>query len=64
MANQIGKRYYCTKCGAEVIVTRGGCDLSSSSISKTCGSLSATPAFYLAKFKVVSNLAQKLPPDY
>jgi desulfoferrodoxin-like iron-binding protein len=24
MANQIGKRYYCTKCGAEVIVTRGG----------------------------------------
>jgi len=24
MANQIGKRYKCTKCGAEVIVTRGG----------------------------------------
>ena len=24
MANQIGKRYYCAKCGAEVIVTRGG----------------------------------------
>jgi len=24
MANQIGKRYYCTKCGAEFIVTRGG----------------------------------------
>ena len=24
MANQIGKRYRCTKCGAEVIATRGG----------------------------------------
>jgi len=24
MANQIGKRYRCTKCGAEFIVTRGG----------------------------------------
>jgi len=24
MANQIGKRYLCTKCGAEVIVTKGG----------------------------------------
>ena len=24
MANQIGKRYYCTKCGSEFIVTRGG----------------------------------------
>ncbi|HEY78670.1 MAG TPA: desulfoferrodoxin [Dehalococcoidia bacterium] len=24
MANQIGKRYVCTKCGAEVIVTRAG----------------------------------------
>ena len=24
MANEIGKRYRCTKCGAEVIVTRGG----------------------------------------
>jgi hypothetical protein len=24
MANQVGKRYLCTKCGAEVIVTRGG----------------------------------------
>jgi desulfoferrodoxin-like iron-binding protein len=23
MANQIGKRYRCPKCGAEVIVTRG-----------------------------------------
>lgn len=24
MANQVGKRYICRKCGAEVIVTRGG----------------------------------------
>ena len=24
MANQIGKRYQCTKCGAQVIVTRAG----------------------------------------
>jgi desulfoferrodoxin-like iron-binding protein len=24
MANQVGKRYMCTKCGAEVIITRGG----------------------------------------
>ena len=24
MANQIGKRYYCAKCGAEFIVTKGG----------------------------------------
>ena len=24
MANQVGKRYVCKKCGAEVIVTRGG----------------------------------------
>jgi DNA-directed RNA polymerase subunit RPC12/RpoP len=24
MANQIGKKYYCTKCGAEFIATRGG----------------------------------------
>jgi len=24
MANQIGKRYRCKKCGAEFIVTRGG----------------------------------------
>ncbi len=24
MANQVGKRYFCEKCGAEVIVTRGG----------------------------------------
>ncbi len=24
MANQIGKRYHCTKCGAELIVTKGG----------------------------------------
>ncbi len=24
MANQIGKRYYCPKCGSEFIVTRGG----------------------------------------
>ncbi|MBM4433313.1 MAG: desulfoferrodoxin [Chloroflexi bacterium] len=24
MANQIGKRYRCSKCGAEVIVTKGG----------------------------------------
>lgn len=24
MANQVGKRYVCAKCGAEVIVTRGG----------------------------------------
>ncbi len=24
MANQIGKRYVCTKCGAELIVTKGG----------------------------------------
>jgi desulfoferrodoxin-like iron-binding protein len=24
MANQTGKRYLCTKCGAEYIVTRGG----------------------------------------
>ena len=24
MANKAGKRYICTKCGAEYIVTRGG----------------------------------------
>jgi len=24
MANQIGKKYGCAKCGAEFIVTRGG----------------------------------------
>jgi desulfoferrodoxin-like iron-binding protein len=24
MANQIGKRYICKKCGAELMVTRGG----------------------------------------
>ena len=24
MANQIGKRYVCKKCGSEFIVTRGG----------------------------------------
>lgn len=24
MANQVGKRYRCTKCGAEMIVTKGG----------------------------------------
>lgn len=24
MANQVGKRYLCTGCGAEVIVTRAG----------------------------------------
>ena len=24
MANQVGKRYVCKKCGAEYIVTRGG----------------------------------------
>jgi desulfoferrodoxin-like iron-binding protein len=24
MANQVGKRYICTKCGSEFIVTRGG----------------------------------------
>ncbi len=24
MANQVGKRYICAKCGAEVIVTKGG----------------------------------------
>jgi desulfoferrodoxin-like iron-binding protein len=24
MANQVGKRYVCKKCGAELVVTRGG----------------------------------------
>ncbi|MCJ7509271.1 MAG: desulfoferrodoxin [Dehalococcoidia bacterium] len=24
MANQAGKRYQCTKCGTEMIVTKGG----------------------------------------
>jgi hypothetical protein len=24
MANNVGKRYICAKCGAEVIITRGG----------------------------------------
>ncbi len=24
MATLVGKRYFCTKCGAEFIVTRGG----------------------------------------
>jgi len=24
MANQIGKRYICTKCGSEIVVTKGG----------------------------------------
>ena len=24
MANQMGKRYFCAKCGAELMVTKGG----------------------------------------
>ncbi|HTY82396.1 MAG TPA: hypothetical protein VMB24_06400 [Dehalococcoidales bacterium] len=24
MANQVGKRYRCTKCGAELIITKAG----------------------------------------
>ena len=24
MANQIGKRYICAKCGSEIVVTKGG----------------------------------------
>ena len=24
MANQVGKKYVCTKCGSEFIVTKGG----------------------------------------
>jgi desulfoferrodoxin-like iron-binding protein len=24
VANQVGKRYQCTKCGVEMIVTKGG----------------------------------------
>jgi desulfoferrodoxin-like iron-binding protein len=24
VANQVGKRYQCTKCGTEMIVTKGG----------------------------------------
>jgi desulfoferrodoxin-like iron-binding protein len=24
VANQVGKRYLCTKCGTEMIVTKGG----------------------------------------
>jgi desulfoferrodoxin-like iron-binding protein len=32
MANQVGKRYKCAKCGAEVIVTRGG-----NGSAKCCG---------------------------
>ncbi|MDO8491995.1 MAG: desulfoferrodoxin [Dehalococcoidia bacterium] len=24
MANQVGKRYVCSKCGVEVVVTKGG----------------------------------------
>ena len=24
MANQVGKRYFCTECGSEFIVTKGG----------------------------------------
>ena len=24
MANQVGKRYHCTKCGTEMIVTKAG----------------------------------------
>ena len=24
MANETGKRYFCSKCGAEFVVTRGG----------------------------------------
>jgi desulfoferrodoxin-like iron-binding protein len=24
MANQVGKRYLCTKCGAEMIITKAG----------------------------------------
>jgi desulfoferrodoxin-like iron-binding protein len=24
MANQVGKRYRCTKCGAEMIITKAG----------------------------------------
>ncbi len=32
MANQIGKRYFCTKCGTEFIVTKGG-----SGVVNCCG---------------------------
>ncbi len=24
MATQVGKRYYCARCGSELLVTRGG----------------------------------------
>ena len=34
MANQIGKRYVCQKCGAEFIVTKGG-----SGTIECCGQL-------------------------
>lgn len=32
MANEIGKRYICTKCGSEVIVTKAG-----AGVLKCCG---------------------------
>lgn len=32
MANQLGKRYVCAKCGSEVIVTKAG-----SGVLKCCG---------------------------
>jgi len=32
MSNQIGKKYICTKCSSEIIVTKGG-----SGVVKCCG---------------------------
>ena len=32
MANEVGKRYRCTKCGSEFIVTKGG-----TGVMKCCG---------------------------
>lgn len=32
MANQLGKMYLCSKCGAQVIVTKGG-----TGVIKCCG---------------------------
>ncbi|MFC1963337.1 desulfoferrodoxin [Chloroflexota bacterium] len=32
MANEMGKRYRCDKCGTELIVTRGG-----DGVAKCCG---------------------------
>ena len=41
MANQVGKRYQCAKCGTEMIVTKGGEGISPAAASRWSKSSSA-----------------------